>query len=687
MNFRFRVQSTKAVSEDARNASTLGFASDVGTAVGGAVSTTVGLATGGIGAAPGKAVGGAIGKGSNVIAQTLDHIEAKKLEKFFEGFEGQTEEWTLLLVEIFMDIFINYNIQFCYLLNDPIDSWTKAMRKLAEDSVHRIFDQLSREDDGTSLTKAMIIDCFLKGRSERSSVFKLVSKRKWFVGGEIKTKNRGTYHTSDLLKKPVRWDLYDPNKRDTYNFLYRHPFEHEPNENNPSNYESMDQFQALLEMKSDLKPSIEKELSNDKKIRDIMELMQNQGELTREAFKDFCDEQARQNEEARQQGNFREQQARQLFLAEIGLEKMDSFDFSIASLLQRPRNFHSINLEASEFVTGIYHKPSANADSTTSSRVQSPVKEATSSIAMVEQTHSFSIKNLLLKEDRGDPLITKLIDIGNLRMAPALQEQGIELLRNEGYPDEIELGPFGAGLTMVASTTCSVDTLTEYSELANEAFKVNKIYFQDKLKAMQGNLGQDQSLFDENVWEAEDGPQKYKFKCRFVRKGDVNDKMLSLFPEVDSQLEGKHMKKINLYKIVRNSADKFGDELGIEEALEEAARALESVYKAGYKYSVGHIFVDPFTMEKNVLLVGKTGVGKSLLGTVLVNIKRGFKVSDGTKSETKKVQIRRNEDRKIQIIDTRGLCDTDSIIEMSGKKSTEAAKMIAGTYYVLTNFY
>ena len=79
----------------------------------------------------------------------------------------------------------------------------------------------------------------------------------------------------------------------------------------------MDQFQALLEMKSDLKPLIEKELSNDKKIRDIMEHMQNQGELTREAFKDFCDEQARQNEEARQQGNFREHQARQLFLYHI----------------------------------------------------------------------------------------------------------------------------------------------------------------------------------------------------------------------------------------------------------------------------------------------------------------------------------------------------------------------------------
>ena len=43
------------------------------------------------------------------------------------------------------------------------------------------------------------------------------------------------------------------------------------------------------------------------------------------------------------------------------------------------------------------------------------------------------------------------------------------------YNIEIEVGPFGAGFTMVASTTCSVDTNTEHSELANEASKVNRI--------------------------------------------------------------------------------------------------------------------------------------------------------------------------------------------------------------------
>merc|ERR1711860_80400 len=122
----------------------------------------------------------------------------------------------------------------------------------------------------------------------------------------------------------------------------------------------------------------------------------------------------------------------------------------------------------------------------------------------------------------------------------------------------------------------------------------------------------------------------------FVRKGNQLS-ALSLFPEMDSQLDLKHTKKIRLYKIVRDSAEKFGEELQIEEFLDEAARALENVYKDGYKYSIGEISVDPMTMEKNVLLIGKTGVGKSLLGNILTN-KDAFKVSDGTISETKKPQ-------------------------------------------------
>ena len=53
----------------------------------------------------------------------------------------------------------------------------------------------------------------------------------------------------------------------------------------------------------------------------------------------------------------------------------------------------------------------------------------------------------------------------------------------------------------------------------------------------------------------------------------------------------KHTKKIRLYKIVRDSAEKFGEELQIEEFLDEAARALENVYKDGYKYSIGAVVV------------------------------------------------------------------------------------------------
>ena len=132
------------------------------------------------------------------------------------------------------------------------------MAKMAEDSVERIFDQLSQEDD-IEVTKAMLIDCFLRGRSEKKYT-KILTKGKLHAGGEIKTKNHGTLLTRDLLGTPLRWDLYDQNKgetSETCKYLYRHPFEHESIDS--SNYDSADQFQAfsvmqfLLELKHDVK--------------------------------------------------------------------------------------------------------------------------------------------------------------------------------------------------------------------------------------------------------------------------------------------------------------------------------------------------------------------------------------------------------------------------------------------------
>ena len=646
-------------------------AGGVGTAVGGGTSMAITVATGGIGAGAGKAVGGTIGTALTKIDQNQEHKKAKKLEKFFEGFEDRFGDWTSFLVDIFMDIFISYNIQFCHLLSDLIDSWTKAMTKMAEDSVDRIFEQLSKEDDtDIEVTKAMIIDCFLKGRSEKK--YTKIVKGKLYAGGEIKTKNHGTLLTSELLGKPLRWDLYDSKKGETCKYMYRHPFEHELIENYASNYNSVDQFQALIELKLKIKPSIEKELLNSKQIRDVMDAIDKNSE----AIKDFCNELAKKNEEARQQGSAQlmtKEQAKELFLSEVGYEKIDHFEFDVSNVSQKPRNVHCIDLESSTLVTGFDLKSSAKVNATTIHK-QSQVKEATSSMAIIDQTHSFSVKKLLLKEDRDDPLIKMLIKIGRAKMNPVTQEQIIADLYSEGYPPEIEVGPFGAGFTMVASTTCSVDTNTEHSELVNKASTVNRIYFQDKLKSFQGSLSQDQSL-DEDLCESEGGFQKYKFKCNFVRKGNQLS-ALSLFPEVDSQLDLKHTKKIRLYKIVRDSAEKFGEELQIEEFLDEAARALENVYKDGYKYSIGEISVDPMTMEKNVLLIGKTGVGKSLLGNVLTG-RHGFKVSDSTKSCTKDAQLMRNQDRKIALIDTKGLCDTEKIIEMSTAKPTEMAKIIA----------
>ena len=68
--------------------------------------------------------------------------------------------------------------------------------------------------------------------------------------------------------------------------------------------------------------------------------------------------------------------------------------------------------------------------------------------------------------------------------------------------------------------------------------------------------------------------------------------------------------------------------------MKKAALAIENVYEYGYKYIVKELFVEPTTAEKLILMIGKSGVGKSLLGNVLLG-KNFFKVGDGSMSCTK----------------------------------------------------
>ena len=98
-----------------------------------------------------------------------------------------------------------------------------------------------------------------------------------------------------------------------------------------------------------------------------------------------------------------------------------------------------------------------------------------------------------------------------------------------------------------------------------------------------------------------------------------------------------------------------------------------------YKYlRVTEYKLPPNASDKHVLIFGRTGAGKSLLGNVLLD-RNSFNVSDSTISCTKKTREVRSLDRKVVLYDTKGLLDTDDMkktIEMTN--ILEKKKFIAG---------
>ena len=175
-----------------------------------------------------------------------------------------------------------------HLLRSPHDAWTRILRKVASDTVHRIFDSLTTEEISTkqNLTKEVFLYCFLKGKSKTRSLKGLTNRGNTHVGREIKVRNGKEepiekYFTSNLFQKPTPVMVQDnqcfsPQTEDENpKFLFRHNFKHESagcvhhiDSCDTKIFLAIDKRQSLLEVKEEVvKELTNKFLSSDDKIK------------------------------------------------------------------------------------------------------------------------------------------------------------------------------------------------------------------------------------------------------------------------------------------------------------------------------------------------------------------------------------------------------------------------------------
>ena len=113
-------------------------------------------------------------------------------------------------------------------------------------------------------------------------------------------------------------------------------------------------------------------------------------------------------------------------------------------------------------------------------------------------------------------------------------------------------------------------------------------------------------------------------------------------------------------------------------AIETIEPAKELFFDCYRHLKVTEYKLPPNASNKHVLIFGRTGAGKSLLGNVLLNTD-SFNVSDSTISCTKKTDEVRSLERKVVLYDTKGLLDTDDMKKTIGMKNMlEKKKFIAG---------
>ena len=142
---------------------------------------------------------------------------------------------------------------------------------------------------------------------------------------------------------------------------------------------------------------------------------------------------------------------------------------------------------------------------------------------------------------------------------------------------------------------------------------------------------------------------------------------LTIFPVIDNQTEKR---VFTLHDIITATKVIKGTRIGKWEQMTEAdkkklyraALCLQTIQMEGYKYKVSKMQVPDDANTKTILLLGKTGCGKSTMGNILTGSDE-FEVSDDTMSVTKNTQIARNEERKVVVLDTKGFFDNEQMSE------------------------
>ena len=176
-----------------------------------------------------------------------------------------------------------------HILENPVDSWAQAMKKLAGDVIHRIFEALSVEDSAKILDQHEMINCFLVGQSD-SKWLKGIGKRKIGLGQEIKAIFNGAekgFFTAKIFEKSCclwkdkngKYFSKEPvAKSDKY--LFRHAYDFETSDckksvdfDNPKlqQFLKVDRYEMLMAIKDEvIKELFYKFMSQDKKVISVM---------------------------------------------------------------------------------------------------------------------------------------------------------------------------------------------------------------------------------------------------------------------------------------------------------------------------------------------------------------------------------------------------------------------------------